>query len=90
MAESHLRVFVDDGPRGGEWVTIEPGPGGAPPPRIQLLDPVSAEVVDDEIATPLPQTERTSSTYELSDVRQPEGGAVYRFAGPGEERIGRS
>ncbi|WP_214364297.1 hypothetical protein [Pseudonocardia sp. H11422] len=85
MSDSQLRVFVEDGPRGGEWVTVEPGPGGGPPPRIRLLDPAVAEVVDDEITMPLPQTERTASTYELSGVRDADGSAVYRHAGPAEK-----
>jgi hypothetical protein len=35
-----LRVFIDDGPRGGEYTRVSAGPDGSPPPRIRLRDPL--------------------------------------------------
>jgi hypothetical protein len=34
-----LRVFIDDGPRGGEYTRVSAGPDGSPPLRIRLRDP---------------------------------------------------
>ncbi|NMH98532.1 hypothetical protein [Pseudonocardia acidicola] len=82
MPDPRLRVFVENGPRGGEWVTIEAGSDGAPPPRIELLDPAVAQVVDDNTSMPLPPAQRKLSTYERTGVRHADGSAVYRWSGP--------
>ena len=64
MTGPQIRAFVEDGPRGGEQATIEPAPDGAPPHRVDLLDPAAADVAGQGV--PLPPAQRHASTYGLA------------------------
>jgi hypothetical protein len=40
MSESQVQVFLDDGPRAGETLAVQPGPEGQPPHELVISDPL--------------------------------------------------
>ena len=71
-----LRVFIDDGPRGGTYTRVAAGPDGSPPARIRLRDPtVSRDNLHEEPAG-YPPSRR--SEYALAE-RLNDGTPTYRL-----------
>jgi hypothetical protein len=69
--QRQLRVFIDDGPRAGETLSVDPGPNGRPPREIVLDDarPHSGET----------EEHKRTSTYRLDGADLEYGLYVYRL-----------
>ncbi|MDQ2707646.1 MAG: hypothetical protein M3Z25_08430 [Actinomycetota bacterium] len=70
----HLRAYLDDGPRNGETVSIDPNDDGSPPERIVLNDDATLGSVGEPEHT----SATANTTYGLSHTDMDNGLWVYR------------
>jgi hypothetical protein len=81
MTNSSIRAVLDDGPRTGEVVGLDPGPDGGPPAQVVVSDPRGMggrpEESFDVEATPIAAT-----TYHLHEPGPQDNTYIYRTGEP--------
>jgi hypothetical protein len=81
MTNSTMCALLEDGPRSGEVVELDPGPGGVPPAQVVVSDPLGAGGRSEESFDVEP-TPTAATTYHLHGHAQQADTYIYRTGEP--------